>query len=351
MKIRWRLIGAAVLIGMAMASTTRGRVMVLCVTAVWCATNWMARQLPKQRVSTFLWICEFLLVSFLLLRFSLDLLLGTVLIGAVVHLAIVTFSKQAWLFSFVVTGLACLTALLSAWERSARPFVALAMALLVTAAGLGTHLLVRRAQRQSARNVGAAMEELIAFSGYSSERIRQLWETSDRQLAENWKLAAIPEHDSEKLAQWYRDNSELYLFALSAYNLEYKRIRSNLNVLKLGRGRCLDYGAGNGEILLELARRGHSATYYDVEGLTARFALHRAQRRGLKLTFFHSKSALAATAQEHGFDTIFSARRASASSRSSRRTRLPIFHADSWGPAGIRRSRRRDEISSDAPQP
>ncbi|MGH9569396.1 MAG: class I SAM-dependent methyltransferase, partial [Candidatus Angelobacter sp.] len=191
-------------------------------------------------------------------------------------------------------------------ERSAGPLVALAMVLLVIAVGLGTHLLVRRARRQSARNVAAAMEELSAFSGYSAGRIRQLWETSDRQLAENWKLAAIPEDNSEKLAQWYRDNSELYLFALSAYNLEYKRIRSNLNVLKLGRGRCLDYGAGNGEILLELAKRGHSAIYYDVEGLTMRFARHRAERRGLKLTFLHSKCALAETAQEHGFDTIYS---------------------------------------------
>ncbi|MGH9571666.1 MAG: hypothetical protein ACRD4F_18645, partial [Candidatus Angelobacter sp.] len=95
-KVRWRLIGAAVLVGMALASTTQGRVSVFCAIVVWCATNWLARQLPKQRVSTFLWICEFLLVSFLLLKFSLDLLLGTVLLGAVTHLALVTSRKGAW---------------------------------------------------------------------------------------------------------------------------------------------------------------------------------------------------------------------------------------------------------------
>jgi 2-polyprenyl-3-methyl-5-hydroxy-6-metoxy-1,4-benzoquinol methylase len=176
----------------------------------------------------------------------------------------------------------------------------------VLVSGLATFLLVRRAQRQTERNVEQAMSELTAFTGYPAERIWELWRTSDRQLAANWKAAAIPEHDSQQLAEWYRENSELYLFDLSGYNLEYKRIRSNLGVLKLARGACLDYGAGNGEILMELAKRGHPVAYYDVEGLTMRFARHRAQQRGLKLEFFHSKDDLAAHAREHGFDTVFS---------------------------------------------
>ena len=92
------------------------------------------------------------------------------------------------------------------------------------------------------------------------------------------------------MAEWYRQNSELYLFAISAYNLEYKRIRSNMKVLRLARGATLDYGAGNGEILLELARRGHRATYYDVEGVTMRFARQRAANQGLAIEFFTPKT-------------------------------------------------------------
>src|SRR5262249_14529331 len=68
----------------------------------------------------------------------------------------------------------------------------------------------------------------------------------------------------------------------------------------------LDYGAGNGEILLELARRGHRAAYYDVEGVTMRFARHRAERQRLTIDFFHTKDALAASARERGYDTVFS---------------------------------------------
>ena len=120
----------------------------------------------------------------------------------------------------------------------------------------------------------------------TADRIRELWATSNQQLAANWQQATPAEDNREQMAEWYRQNSELYLFAISAYNLEYKRIRSNMKVLRLARGATLDYGAGNGEILLELARRGHRAAYYDVEGVTMRFARQRAANQGLAIEFF-----------------------------------------------------------------
>ncbi len=133
-----------------------------------------------------------------------------------------------------------------------------------------------------------------------------MWQTSNQELAQSWQKAAIAPDDREKLAAWYRDNSELYLFAISGYNLEYKRIRSNLNVLELAQGSCLDYGAGNGEIILELARRGHPATYYDVDGVTMRFARRRAEQQKLSVRFFRTKDDLAASARQRNFDTVFS---------------------------------------------
>src|SRR5437763_8275010 len=96
------------------------------------------------------------------------------------------------------------------------------------------------------------------------------------------------------------------MFAITAYNLEYKRILSNLQMLRFGRGSCLDYGAGNGELILELARQGHPATYYDVEGETLKFARQRAKQRNLSVEFLHTKDDLARAARQQGFDTIFS---------------------------------------------
>jgi 2-polyprenyl-3-methyl-5-hydroxy-6-metoxy-1,4-benzoquinol methylase len=114
------------------------------------------------------------------------------------------------------------------------------------------------------------------------------------------------------MTEWYRRNSELYMFAISGYNLEYKRIRDNIKMLNFGRGACLDYGAGNGEIILDLARRGHAAIYFDVDGTSMKFAQMRAERQKLAVEFFHTKEGLAAAVQLHampqqrGLDTIFS---------------------------------------------
>ncbi len=166
--------------------------------------------------------------------------------------------------------------------------------------------LVHRAQRHNAKNVAAALQELVEFTGFAPERIRHLWATSNQELARNWERAGVADTDAAGLAAWYRENSQLYLFAISAYNLEYKHICSNLKVLRLARGACLDYGAGNGEIVLELARRGHPATYYDVAGETMRFARQRASQQGLEIEFLHSKEDLAASARKRGFDTVFS---------------------------------------------
>jgi SAM-dependent methyltransferase len=191
-------------------------------------------------------------------------------------------------------------------SRRGNPRVYIALAGLVLIAGRATAWLVTRAREQHAKNVASAIAEIEDFTGYPEDRIRHLWEVSNHQLAENWQRAAIAPDDREKLAEWYRDNSELYLFAISGYNLDYKRIRSNLNVLDQAQGACLDYGAGNGEIVLELARRGHPATYYDVDGVTMRFARRRAEQQKLPVKFFHAKDDLAAAARQRNFDTVFS---------------------------------------------
>lgn len=54
-----------------------------------------------------------------------------------------------------------------------------------------------------------------------------------------------------------------------------------------------------------MVRRGHPVTYYDVEGVTIKFARRRAENSGLPMEFAHSKDALAAIAQKRRFDTIF----------------------------------------------
>jgi 2-polyprenyl-3-methyl-5-hydroxy-6-metoxy-1,4-benzoquinol methylase len=307
-KIRWRVIGAVILMGALSTASARGMILIT-IAAAWLAgANLLARAAaPPGYFPAYFWGTDIALLAALLLATPIDLLLSAALLAAAAHLSVVVCEKQSFRWSAVTFISGTLLIFLAGAQRGASPkFSVLAAGMLLLSA-LGTAWLVHCAQAQNAHNIQAALSELMDFTGYSDDRVRQHWRASNQELARNWQAAGIPENDRKRMEQWYRDNSELYLFAIDAYNLEYKRIRSNLRMLKFATGSCLDYGAGNGELILELARRGHAATYYDVEGKTMQFARQRAQQRGLSVEFLHSKQDLATAATaKHTFDTVFS---------------------------------------------
>jgi 2-polyprenyl-3-methyl-5-hydroxy-6-metoxy-1,4-benzoquinol methylase len=306
-KIRWRLIAAALVIGLLFASSVRGDVTVL-ASCVWLASaNVFAKRIAPPRFSSlYFWATDSILLGTLLWTTQLNFLLAVALILASAHLAVVTIERASLGYS-VLVALTTSRLIFDVGRKESVDWNAcLASAILIVVSTLATGILVVRAQRQNAKNVREAGRELQEFTGYSKTRISELWATSNEQLAKNWQAAQVDENDREKMTEWYRENSELYMFAISGYNLEYKRIRDNIKMLEFGRGACLDYGAGNGEIILELARRGHAVIYFDVDGTSMKFAQMRAERQKLAVEFFHSKEDLAAAARKHGLDTIFS---------------------------------------------
>jgi 2-polyprenyl-3-methyl-5-hydroxy-6-metoxy-1,4-benzoquinol methylase len=304
-KIRWRIIAAALIISGLLASNPRERAWGA-IAIVWLlALNLFGRRVPKRFVPFYFWLGDIALLAALLFIVRLDLLLATLLLAAAAHLAITVADTPASFWVGVVSAVSLLLVLIAAWRQSVDMAFALVLSGVLLVASLATAYLVHRAEERNAENVNASIHELNAFTGYAAERILHLWAVSNQELAKNWQQAAIAPDDQERLKEWYRLNSELYLFALSGYNLEYKRIRSNLNMLKYANGSCLDYGAGNGEILLEVAKTGR-ACYYDVEGETMRFARERAIKRNLAIQFTSTKAELASAAQLDGFDTVFS---------------------------------------------
>jgi 2-polyprenyl-3-methyl-5-hydroxy-6-metoxy-1,4-benzoquinol methylase len=305
-KIRWRIVAAALVLGLLLSSTNEARVLVVAAAAWLAICNYCLKKFARlPQYSSLFWATDLVLLASLFFTGELSLTLGSLLLAVAAHLAVVTgipglaSLRRVCLLSVVV--------IVFSWRMHHDKFrLMLLCAALVVISSLLTFWLADRGRKQNELNIAAAMSELVEFTGYTLGRIRELWETSNQQLAKNWELAAIPHDDRERMAEWYRQNSELYLFAISAYNLEYKRIKSNLKVIRFARGSCLDYGAGNGEILLELARRGHPVTYFDVQGVTMKFARTRAQQHGLTINFALTKDDLKVAAQGHGFDTIFS---------------------------------------------
>jgi predicted TPR repeat methyltransferase len=280
--------------GALLASTNSGRLFTLFAVAWLAAANWLAgKKTPPRYSPAFLWSTDLVLLFLSLIRADpASAAIVLVLLAAAAHFAIVRREDHhlRWAGITFVSGMLIVAFATAPFGRAA--LVSGAALLLVAAAG--TLWLVRRAREQNARNIAAAMRELTEFTGYAADRIQHLWATSNQQLATNWVQAKPAEDNPEQMAEWYRQNSELYLFAIAAYNLEYKRVRSNMKVLGLACGATLDYGAGN------------RVAYYDVEGATMRFARARAAQQHLAIDFFTTKDALAQAARRRGFDTVFS---------------------------------------------
>ncbi len=302
-KIRWRIAGAVAILSLVAASTARDRITGLAAALVIAVTNIAAKKVQFG----IRWIIDILTVAGAVQIARSDALITAILLAAAGHLFVAAVDDHVFAnaaLSFISSGVITL----AEWNKTgieSSPFLLLLLLVFALPAtvALGTAILVARAHDWHTKDRNTALAELTEYTHRSAEDVVRLWQTSNQQLAANWEAASLNEDDHEALKQWYAENSELYLFAISAYNLEYRRIKSNLFVLQYGRGHALDYGAGNGELVLEMARRGQRAAYYDVDGATLRFAKWRAERRGLAVEFFTDKESLAATKP---FDTVFS---------------------------------------------
>src|SRR5262249_5041085 len=137
--------------------------------------------------------------------------IALLLLAAAAHTRVVRTEGDhiRWAVICLVSGLVIVQFATATFSRSA--FFS-GVALLLTAIA-GTAWLVHRAREQSAKNSSAALQELIDFTSYPAERIRELWAASNQQLAQNWEQAKPSENNPEQMAEWYRQNSELYLFA------------------------------------------------------------------------------------------------------------------------------------------
>lgn len=309
--IRWRILGIALALGLASCLSARplnlmDTVFLISAIAWLAGANLVARKRQTwSGLAAYFWAGDCAVLTVSLLLGHCHALVIAALLAMAAHLSILLCDRHWMAWPVTVAAGSWIALLFARVKPESDQNLALGAIMVLISAG-ATAWLIHRAQQHNARNVQGALQELMEFTGYPAERIRHLWSESDKELAQNWVAAVLDESDSRVLADWYRQNSELYMFAISGYNLDYKRIRSNLKVLGFARGACLDYGAGNGEIILELARQGHPATYYDVDGVSARFARHRALSQGLDVKFAHDKAELATAVQNNGFDTVFS---------------------------------------------
>lgn len=175
----------------------------------------------------------------------------------------------------------------------------LAMFAVPAVAALGATLLVRLADERHAANVAATVDDLSSFALVPREHATEMLATATGILANNWNMMRPVGPDA--VARWYEENSEYYLYDLAQFHLAYKHIAFMRDIVALSGGRVLDFGAGIGDLALELARLGHDTLYVDVDGRTKAFAMWRAERDWIPLRFASDLDDV-----DDEFDTIIS---------------------------------------------
>lgn len=207
--------------------------------------------------------------------------IGAVGLSLAAVLFLVSAEGRARWYGIAVVALAFVC--LPAHDASLPVWVVAVSGAMLVGAAAGTQLLMAECTRHHCANVAATVEELTAFDSVTAEHAEEMLATATGILARSWN--ANPPADSEAVGRWYEANSAYYLYDLAQFHLAYKHIRFMLDILSLSKGRVLDYGAGIGDLSLELARRGHDITYLDVEGRTKAFARWRAERDWLEVAF------------------------------------------------------------------
>jgi len=158
--------------------------------------------------------------------------------------------------------------------------------------------LLSKADEQNHRNYQALVERLEAFTQEPRDQIIQLLSDSTRRLAEDWNRTQ-PQGAAE-VATWYSRNARYYLYDIAQHHLLYTHILYTLGLLRLARGRVLDFGGGNGDFSCAAAGAGTETTYLDVPGQSADFVRWRAQQEELPLAVVHQLDELCGP-----FDVIY----------------------------------------------
>ncbi len=162
----------------------------------------------------------------------------------------------------------------------------------------GVAHLYAKAVQQNRENFDALVENLQAFCREPRETVVQNLAESPARLAESWRRENP--QGQEEVTAWYSRCARLYLYNNCQHHLLYKHIVYTLGLLRLARGRVLDFGGGPGNFSRALARQGRDTTYLDVPGDSANYLRWRAEGERLPLKIVHELDQL-----EGPYDVVY----------------------------------------------
>ena len=122
------------------------------------------------------------------------------------------------------------------------------------------------------------IDDIAEFDGVTRRQCLERLRTGLSSNAELW--ARTSPATPEEVLDFYR-RSPHYIYELAWWHMTRKQRAFRKYVISLcKKGKILDWGGGIGILSMELARRGFSVTYADLQGKTADFAQWLFKKRG-----------------------------------------------------------------------
>ena len=124
------------------------------------------------------------------------------------------------------------------------------------------------------------LKDLMEYYDMSKEEVMCMLKLGRRLNMELWNILS-PKTEKEILK--FYEHTPFYVFDLIYWHTRISQKMFRKEVIKIAKGDILDYGAGVGDLCLELAKKGHRVTYADIYGKTFEFAKWLFERRGVKI--------------------------------------------------------------------
>ena len=144
-----------------------------------------------------------------------------------------------------------------------------------------------RREAEAAGDLARTADEAAEYLSEPAHEILRKYRRGNFQEREFFERPGL----SAEAVEGYYKNNATYIYDLPFWNAEHNRPKF-LRLMMLGRLRqfgcreILDFGAGAGDLCIELARNGFTAVYFDLSERLSDFARWRFKKRGISVEMF-----------------------------------------------------------------
>lgn len=124
------------------------------------------------------------------------------------------------------------------------------------------------------------IDNLMEYFNLDKKEVRWLLKSGNRLNNDFWYI--LNPKTEKEIEEFYK-KTPFYVFELVFYHAKKTQRMLRSEIIKLTKGKVLDYGGGIGDLSIDLSKKGFSIDYADIYGNTFEFAKWLFQKKGCNI--------------------------------------------------------------------